>query len=237
MMGVLEWSVLLLLSGPGDGLPGFDLDGPAEADFERRLGRLERSEPEGDRADQVPQDEQKPQQPEAPPGAQAKSQSVIDFGWMELYPRAGIALFSSKYHINASPTLEVEARAPITWLSPESNPNGDYFGGFAQLNFAIINRTIVPKLAKASGLMSSLALGLDYTIYRDETWLFMARLGFQYTNYGGVTDLKDGGQALGGITAGVNLSRSILLTLTPEIVYAKTGDYILLGLAGIAIEF
>ena len=165
------------------------------------------------------------------------SQGLIDFGWLELYPRVGIAMFSSKYHINASPAIEIEARAPLPFLSPASNPEGDYFGAFAQLNFVPIKRTIVPTLAKASGLMSSIAVGLDYTVYRDETWLLMPRLGIQYTYYGGVTDLKNGGQVLAGFTAGMGISKSLLLTLTPEIVYAKTGDYILMALLGVAIEF
>jgi hypothetical protein len=240
MMGALQLAALFLLAGPGEGSPGFDLSAPAETDFERRLRDAGQSGPSDDEGDKSQQEDQKPQRPEAPSAGsspQSQSQSVFDFGWLELYPRAGLALFSSKYHIKGSPCLEIEARAPIPWLSPESNPEGDYFGGFAQLNMAMIKRTIQPKLAKASGIMSSLALGLDYSVYRDETWLLMARLGFQYTNYGGVTDLKDGGQAVMGITAGLNLSRSILLTITPEIVYAKTGDYILMGLAGIAVEF
>jgi hypothetical protein len=101
----------------------------------------------------------------------------------------------------------------------------------------MIKRTIVPKLAKASGVMTSLALGLDYTFYRDDTWLVLARVGVQYTNYGGVTDLKDGGQAIAGVTIGLSATRSLMFTLTPEIVYAKTGDHILMGLVGVAVEF
>jgi hypothetical protein len=237
----LQWTLAALLAGPGDESGAntrFTLDASAEADFERRGAASGLGDLSGDEAHPAQQEEQKPQQPqEHPPQGAPQSQALVDFGWMELYPRAGVAIFSGKYHINASPCLEIEARAPIPWLSPASNPQGDYFGAFAQLNFAMITRTIVPKLAKASGLMTSLALGLDYTIFRDDTWLLVARLGFQYTNYGGVTDLKDGGQAVVGLTTGVNLSRSILLTLTPELVYAKTGDYIMMGLVGMAVEF
>lgn len=231
-------ALLFLAAGGGsDRNPeGFSFERSPEADWARRLDAP--SPDEADRDDPAQDEDAKPRQTEPPPGAPSgPSQSLIDLGWLELYPRAGLAIFSSRYHINASPCVEIEARAPIPWLSPSSNPDGDYFGAFAQLNVAEIKRTIQPKLAKASGLMASIALGMDYTVYRDDLWLLMVRLGFQYTNYGGVTDLKDGGQAVGGLTGGISLTRSIMLTLTPEIVYAKTGDYILMGLLGVAIEF
>jgi hypothetical protein len=241
MIGGLNVAVLLLLAGADGSAPaGFDFSSAPEADLERRVGSP--GTPGSAAREDSDQDPEEPGgrravSPPSPGAPSSTSQSLLDLGWVELYPRAGIAEFSSKYHINASPCLEIEGRAPIPWLSPASNPEGDYFGAFAQLNLAMIKRTIQPKLAKPSGIMASLALGLDYTLYRDSTWLWMARLGFDYTNYGGVTDLKSGGQALAGMTGGVSLSRSLLLTVTPEILYAKTGDYILMGLLGIAIEF
>jgi len=242
MSAIVELTLALLLAGGGEtgsaGTPGFDLSRDAALDFARRVaGEDADGGPDG-AAEKPQQEDEKPPRPESTAQPSDKvSQGLIDFGWLELYPRAGIAMFSSKYHINASPAIEIEARAPLPLLSPSSNPEGDYFGAFAQLNFVPIKRTIVPTLAKASGLMSSIAVGLDYTLYRDETWLLMPRLGIQYTYYGGVTDLKNGGQVVAGFTAGMGISRSLLLTLTPEIVYAKTGDYILMGLVGVAIEF
>jgi hypothetical protein len=237
MMGVLDLALALFLAGPGDltDFKRFDFcQDEAARDLDRRTAGVVRT-PDGE----PKQDEDKPQRPQEPgqEAPLATQWSVVDFGWLELYPRAGLAIFSAKYHINASPVLEIEAHAPIPWLSPASNPNGDYFGAFAHLNFAVIKRTIVPKLAKASGVMASIAFGLDYTFYRDETWLLLARAGIQYTTYGGVTDLNDGGQVVVGFTAGLSVSRSLMFTLTPEIVYATTGDHILMGLLGIAVEF
>lgn len=238
MNGVLDLALALLLAGPGD-LTEFNRfesgQDEAERDLDRRTAGVLRTT-EGE----PKQDEEKPQRPQEPPRQEpplATQWSVVDFGWLELYPRAGLAIFSSKYHISPSPVLEIEAHAPIPWLSPASNPEGDYFGAFAHLNFAVIKRTIVPKLAKASGIMASLAFGLDYTFYRDDTWLLLARAGLQYTTYGGVTDLNDGGQVIVGFTAGLSVSRSLMFTLTPEIVYATTGDHILMGLLGVAVEF
>jgi hypothetical protein len=238
----MDWVFMVFLALPG-GEPaasrgGFDLDASPEADLERRLGAQSDTtgaDQEGGKPDQEDEKPQRPQGPVAP--ATQESSSFLDFGWLELYPRAGLAVFSSKYHINASPTVEIEGRAPLPWLSPASNPGGDYFGAFAQLNGALIKRTLQPVLPKASGIMLSLALGLDYTIFRDDTWLLMARAGVQYTYYGGITDLRDGAQVVAGLTAGVSLTRSLMLTLTPEIIYAKTGDYILMGLLGLAVEF
>src|SRR5579862_2416779 len=228
MSAIVELALALLLAGGGEtgpaGTPGFDLSRDAADDFARRVAGKDADEGPDGAAEQPQQEDEKPPRPQSTAAPSEKvSQGLIDFGWLELYPRAGIALFSSKYHINASPAIEIEARAPLPFLSPSSNPEGDYFGAFAQLNFVPIKRTIVPTLAKASGLMSSIALGMDYTLYRDETWLLMPRVGFQYTYYGGVTDLKNGGQVVAGFTAGLGLSRSLVLTLTPEIIYAKTG--------------
>jgi hypothetical protein len=241
MSAIVELALALLLAGGGEAPParnpGFDLSRDAAEDFARRVGDNDADEGPDGAAEKPQQEDEKPPRPQSTAPTEKVSQGLIDFGWLELYPRVGIATFSSKYHINASPAIEIEARAPLTFLSPASNPEGDYFGAFAQLNFVPIKRTIVPTLAKASGLMSSIAVGLDYTVYRDETWLLMPRLGIQYTYYGGVTDLKNGGQVLAGFTAGMGISKSLLLTLTPEIVYAKTGDYILMALLGVAIEF
>lgn len=238
MIPLLEVAALLLLSGPGEGVASrparFSLDDPAESDFSRRVG--EAGDEEGE-ARPAQQEDPKPQRPEGPVDSASQEPGPVDFDWLELYPRAGIAMFSGKYHISAKPCIEVEVRAPLTFLSPASNPQGDYFGVFAQINGALIRRTIVPTLATPSGIMASLAIGMDYTVIRDNTWLVMVRLGVQYTYYGGVTDLKDGLQAVGGLTAGISVSRSLMITLTPEIVYAKTGDYILLGMLGAAVQF
>jgi hypothetical protein len=238
---MLELALALLLAGPGGEpvkeLNRFEFLQEAEADLDRRTAGVGRTTDEESKAER--QDEEKPQRPQEPPKEPplATQWSIVDFGWLELYPRAGLAIFSSKYHIKPSPVLEIEAHAPIPWLSPSSNPQGDYFGAFAHLNFAMIKRTIVPTLAKASGIMASIAIGLDYTFYRDDTWLLLARAGIQYTTYGGVTDLNDGGQVIAGFTAGLSVSRSLMFTLTPEIVYAATGDHILMGLVGVAVEF
>src|SRR5579883_2936022 len=180
MSAIVELTLALLLAGGGEtgsaGTPGFDLSRDAALDFARRVaGEDADGGPDG-AAEKPQQEDEKPPRPESTAQPSDKvSQGLIDFGWVELYPRAGIAMFSSKYHINASPAIEIEARAPLPLLSPSSNPEGDYFGAFAQLNFVPIKRTIVPTLAKASGLMSSIAVGLDYTLYRDETWLLMPR--------------------------------------------------------------
>jgi hypothetical protein len=231
----LAFTLLLAAAGgePGPGPAGFDFQDAGGVDLDRRLAGLGATDSE------KPQQEdprpQRPQEPLAPPPQEGSK--IIDFEWMELIPRVGLAAFSPKYHINASPTFEIEARAPLVLLSPSSNPDGDYFGVFAQLNVTSIKRTIEPTLDKPSGMMASLGFGIDYTFFRNDTWLLLARLGLEYTTYGGVSDLKNGGQVMIGLTTGLSLSRSMVLTVTPEVMYAKTGDYLLLGLVGIAVEF
>jgi hypothetical protein len=223
-----------LAAGPDDlGARPDGLEAEAMADLERRLGETagpsetERRQQEDPR----PQRPQDPVQPLEPPSA-----PWVDFDWLELHVNAGMAMFSKTYHINPSPAFGVQGRAPMPWLSPSDNPDGDYFGAFGELDVAMIKRTIQPSVAKPSGAMFALTLGVDYTVFRNTTWLVLVRAGFQYASYGGVTDLHDGIAPVVGLTGGFTISRSVSITISPEYILGKS-DSIILGLVGVAIDF
>src|SRR5436190_5296812 len=182
-------------------------------------------------------EKQEPPPAPAPRNAAPEETPSLDFSWLELYPRVGLAAFSSKYHVNPSACFGVAARAPMPWLSPSSNPHGEYFGLFAELDVSVIKRTIFPKLDKPSGPIFMIGFGVDYTIYRSESWLLMVEGGVHYVNFGGITDLTNGLTPMFGAIAGISVSRGMSLTLSPEIEYPKTGDYIMMLTLGLVWEF
>lgn len=179
------------------------------------------------------------QEPPVPPSREPKAQEApaLDLGWLELYPRIGFAAFGPKYHVDPSFFFGVAARAPMPWLSPSSNPHGEYFGLFVELDVSVIKRDIFPKLEKDSGPIFMLGFGLDYTIYRSESWLLMVEAGAHYINFGGITDLTNGLTPMAGIITGITVSPGVSLTLMPELVFPKTGDYIMMISLGLGWEF
>ena len=243
---IVEAMVLAFaLTVPGGDEPGgrskgsFGPEVSALQDLARRvdeglLASTDEDEVAGAESKARQQEDPQPQRPTQE--IQPKSGGLVDFDWLELQPRVGMGLFSKEYHINASPAFGVELRAPVMLLSPSSNPTGDYLGIWLELTGVMARRTLVPAVDKPSGLIMATTLGLDYTFYRDETWLMMARAGIQYVMYGGISDLKNGYGPMIGITAGAAITRSISLTVAPELLMGKS-DYIILGLVGLAIQF
>lgn len=236
MNGLIETMLLLgLAAGPDELLTraADPLREEATADLERRVGR--EAARAGERKPQ--QEDPNPQRPTTPVQAPEEASTPwIDFEWLELHVRVGMAIFSKEFHIDPSPAFEIEGRAPLPWLSPSSNPDGDYFGAFAQLSMAVIKRTIEPQVDKPSGAMLMLAVGLDYSIIRNTTWMVLIRAGVGYVTYGGVTDLNDGIGPMVSATVGLTVSRSVSIVLSPTYLMGD-GDNIILGTVGIAIDF
>ena len=222
--------------GPAEPRRGLNLLGDPAEDFERRTTQASADESEAEAPSQS-QEETSQEPPRAPERSPATSHSaLIDFDWLEIQPRVGMAVFSKDYHVKPSPCFGLVAHAPITWLSPSSNPDGEYFGIFSKLDIAVIKRDIFPKLDKPGGAIFMFALGLDYTIYRSENWLLMVEGGLQYCHYGGITDLSNGIAPVVGAKIGITISRAVSLSFSPE--YIKTdGNHILMGWISAMIEW
>src|SRR5436190_1888886 len=233
MQAVLLWG---LAAGPDE----LVLRGPepvrseALEDLERRIGG-DTPTPEK----KLQQEHPTPQRPSGPVPAPPEEPAtpIIDFDWLELHVRVGMAIYSKEFHIDPSPAFTIEGRAPIPWLSPSSNPDGDYFGAFAELGMAIIKRTITPAVDKPSGAEIMLTVGVDYSFIRNTTWMVVLRAGMQYATYGGVTDLKDGFGPMVGVTAGLTISRSVSIVIAPEYILGGSGDSVIMGTVGVAIDF
>ncbi len=183
----------------------------------------------------LPQETPAPQP--GPPQARSSSRPFVDFDWLELTPRVGFAFFSEDFESDPSLSAGVAARAPMPWLSPASNPGGEYFGLFAGLSAAMIDREIEPEPDQPDGWAFFLSLGVDYTLFRDATWLLMAQAGGQYANYGGITDLEDGFGFVAGLAVGLNLAEGVALAYSPEFNFGRAGDWIHLSSIGFMIQF
>lgn len=236
-MGLIEAVLFLgLAAGPDDAV-GASVDAirvEALADLERRVGSDAVVEKKPQQEDPKPQ---RPDTPLPPPQPEDSGTPFFDWDWLELHVRVGVAKFSKQFHINTSPAFAIAGRVPITFLAPASNPEGDYFGLWAQLEGASIKRTIEPQVDKPSGVMMSLGVGADYTIIRNSTWLVMVKAGLVYVTYGGVTDLKDGIGPIVGVEAGLALTRSVNIILAPEYIMGGSGDSIIVGTLGVTIDF
>jgi hypothetical protein len=226
-------ALLIGLAAPQDA-PASDpvIAREALGDLARRTGRTDDASPAARAQEEKPQE--RPTVPQ--PGQNLVPSSFIDFDWLEIQPRVGVAIFSKDYHVDPSVCFGVVAHAPLTFLSPSSNPDGEYFGLFAKLDVAIIKRDIFPKLDKPGGPIFLFAVGLDYTIYRSENWLLMVEGGLQYCHYGGITDLQNGMAPVVGLKVGLAVSRSVSLSLTPEYIIADH-NHIMMGWISVMIEW
>jgi hypothetical protein len=169
---------------------------------------------------------------------QEEKPSWLDFDWLEIEPRVGMALFSEDYHIDPSAFLSVRLHAPLTCLSPDSNPGGEYFGLFAEFAFfPSVERDLNPEPADPSGSILGVNLGLDYTLVRNQSCYWVLQGGAQYGSYGGISDLNDGIAPTAGLAFGINLGKSLILTLGNSTVFAHAGDKIYMNSLGLLIEF
>jgi len=188
--------------------------------------------------------EEKPQEPVPPPPLEAPAMRLedqglpwVDFEWLDLQPRFGLALFSDEYKIDPSPFLSLLAHVPVPLLSPGSDPEGDYFGLFAEASlFPQVTRDLDPEPDKVSGSVMLFNMGFDFTFLRNQSLYFVVRAGFQFAWYGGISDLSDGFGSMAGAEAGIYLGKSLTLTLGSEAAFGD-GDTILLNALGLVIEF
>jgi hypothetical protein len=183
------------------------------------------------------QQEQPQDRPSQPVPAPQAERPFIDLEWLELTPAAGVAVYSSKYLSNPGLGVSIRAHAPIPLFSPPGNVVKEYFGAFAQAEFSTIDRDMSHTVAHRRGVASFVSLGVDYSFIRDSTWLLVARAGVMYAYYGGVADLKNGVGPLVGLSAGIQISGSMAIAYSPELMFGDTGSRIFLNTVGVLIQF
>lgn len=162
----------------------------------------------------------------------------LDLDWLELQVRIGLGVFSEDYRIDPSPFIGIATHAPLPWLSPASDPSGEYFGLFLDLSlFPSIERTLDPAPDNNSGMILLLGLGLDFTVIRNQTLYLALQAGVQYAWYGGIEGLQNGFQPLGGLMFGVHLGSGMTLTTALAASFGNAGDSILTASLGLIFEF
>ncbi|HZE97157.1 MAG TPA: hypothetical protein VE981_09020 [Planctomycetota bacterium] len=169
--------------------------------------------------------------------ATAPQRPVLDLDWFELSPAIGFAVYSTKYRADPAPALTIGAHAPVPWLSPASDPGGEYFGLFAEAAFMTIDRNLSPSVDHRRGLATFFSLGMDYSFLRDSLWILMARAGVLYAYYGDIADLNSGFGFAIGATGGIQISGKLGLTYSPELLFGKSGSLVFLNTLGLSIQF
>ena len=163
---------------------------------------------------------------------------LLDLEWLEIQPRLGLAFFSDTYKIDPSPQVSLLLHAPMPWLSPSSDPAGEYFGAFVELTLLPrVERNLDPPPSGTTGSCLFFSAGIDFTLLRNQSLFLVLQAGGQYGTYGGIADLNDGFAGVAGINLGVYVGGGLTLTLAPEAVFADPDNYILMASLGLVIEF
>lgn len=166
-----------------------------------------------------------------------QQRDVVDWDWLELQPRLGVAVYGGDFEADPGWAAGLLARAPMPWLSPDSDPKGEHFGVFASLSLSGIDRDLDPAPPDPRGTLLLATLGADYTLVRDGTWLLQVLTGPQLGSFLGVDGLDDGFGWMVGAAAGIDAAPGLTLTLGPELSFGNGGDRVLFAWAGLMIQF
>jgi hypothetical protein len=162
----------------------------------------------------------------------------LDFDWLELQFRAGFAAFTDDFRADPAFQASVCARAPMPWLSPASDPGGEYFGAFLGVGLIMgVDRDLNPPPSGADGNVFMVNAGIDFTFLRNQSLYLALEAGGQYTNYGGIDGLEDGLAPLAGLAFGLYAGGGLTLTLGEQTVFGNGGDRIYLINLGLVVEF
>ncbi len=189
--------------------------------------------------------EERPPEPVPPPTEERPTLLLedeglpwIDFDWLDLEPRIGLGVFSEDYKIDPSPYFSLLAHVPITCFSPNSDPEGDYFGLFGEVTFfPSVERDLNPEPSDPSGSLLFFTMGFDFTFLRNQTLYLVVQGGAQFGWHGGISDMNDGLAGVAGLAGGIYIGKGLTLTLGSEVVFAHAGDRIYLNSLGLMIEF
>ena len=158
----------------------------------------------------------KPETPPAAPAAQEGPGEPFAESF-EIAAHIGFAAFSSEFEADPEFAAGVSVRAALPWFSKTVlGLDEASFGLFIDFTFSAISRDI-PVLKETDGTLIFFTVGLDFTAYKDETWVIRPQLGLQYGNFGGVTDLDNGIALLLGVEAGVTFAEGWRVFFNPQI--------------------
>jgi len=166
-----------------------------------------------------PAPEQEP--PPTPPVVQEEGpkRDFFDFEKLELMPRLTLVSYSSDFDADPEFGAGILLRAPLPWLSQDvlGLKEAD-LGAFLSATVSRLDRDDddVPD-ADADGTVFFLALGLDYGLYRDESFFVAAQLGVEYAHFGSIDETDSGTGLLLGLSAGLQFVEGLWVTLNPQV--------------------
>ena len=180
----------------------------------------------------------RPEQEAAPLLKDDLGGGLLDFDWMELHARLGLASFSDDFRIDPTFQVSLVAHVPMPWLSPGSDPGGDYFGAFLGLTLIPgVERDLNPAPDNADGSIFLVHFGVDYTVLRNQSLYLAVEAGGQYASYGGMADLSDGLGLFVGLNGGLHLGGGLTLGAALETALVDDGNRIDLISLDLVIEF
>ncbi len=202
----------------------------------------------------LPPDDERPaaprqEEPAPKPGVRAEPEpapklrddpggGLLDLDWLELHARLGIAMFGDDFRIDPTFQITLLAHAPMPWLSPASDPGGDYFGVFAGVTLIPgVERDLNPAPSGADGSITLFQAGVDYTFLRDQSFYLTVEAGGQYAFYGGIEGLSDGLGVVAGVNGGVHIGSGLTMGLALETAFVDNGERIDLFSLDLVIEF
>jgi predicted small lipoprotein YifL len=162
---------------------------------------------------------------------------ALDLYRLEAGARVNFLAFSPNYDIDPTIGGSLLVRAPMPALSPRADPQGEYFGLFAEVTVAGIDRDLDFPVEHTSGTATFVVVGLDYTFDAGERSILRGQAGVLYAEYGDVSLLHDGwGVELGGL-AGFRISDRLWFTASPETYLGSSWSIVYVASFGLQYSF
>ena len=163
---------------------------------------------------------------------------LFAFEETELTMRGGMVWFSDDFGADPEPCAGALIEVPMPWLGHGvfGLPR-DGLGLFASFTASEIDRDYAPPVLEPTGDLRFFNVGMNLSLFRNETWMGRIYGGYQHGDYGGVTDMRDGSAGLAGAGLGLRITGSLQLTWHGEFVFAHEGDQLIFNYAGLLVEF
>lgn len=167
-----------------------------------------------------------------------RDRDLFAFDEAELTVRGGMLWFSSDFEADPEPCggLLFEVPMPIVSRGIFGLPRNG-LGLFASITASQIDRDFTPPLEDPDGTLIFADFGAHLSLVRNDTWTARLYGGYQYGNYGGVSETRDGSAGLVGAGVGVNLTKGLRATWTGEAAFGYEGDFLIFNFIGLQIEF
>ena len=170
------------------------------------------------------QDERERNQPVPTERPASSSTAWLDLSHATVGIQTTRLAFSSDFVAERHTGGGLLAHAPSPWLSHKVfDLAQDDLGAFVDFSFGGVQRDLAA-LKNDGAAVFFISLGIDYTVFKNETWLAQIQIGGQYGNFGDTSDLNSGMAALFGLNAGLRIVGPVWLTLDPQVSFGNSGD-------------